>query len=103
MSKNLKAEFTAPWGNLSGDQPIREHVKYFMNQLEYMLRNGLSPNPNYSKIDLKSYKILYDDASDATIKKFMQIKSNAKDAGKRFPNNVAVVNHMKSHGLWDSR
>lgn len=96
----MKATVTSPWGDFDFNQPIREHIKYFMRQLKWMLKNNQSPNPTHTKTDLRGYKILYETASDETIYKFLNIK---KRAGNRFQDNIAIINHMKVNGLWEDK
>jgi hypothetical protein len=96
----MKMEFDAPWGKLDLTQPIREHVKHLIKQLKYLLRNNESTNPYFTKIDLKGYQILRDEASDETIKKFLELKSKARKEGKRQTNNIQVINYLKTSGQW---
>ncbi len=98
-----KISLNTSWGELDFNQPIRDHIKHFIRQLEWFLTNNRSSNRAYTEIDLKGYRILLDEGSDETIRKFMEVKRNARDAGKRFSNNVDVVNHMKVNGLWERK
>lgn len=98
----MDLEIDAPWGKVDSTQPVREHVRHFIKQLKYMLRNNRSSNVPLTKIDLKGYKVLLE-ADDDTIEKFLEMKTKARDAGRPIANNIQLVNHMKTSGLWKRR
>ena len=99
----MKLEIEAPWGKLELDEygptflPLLDHV---IAELEMFLKQGVSPNPIFTLRDLAGYKAVRETNSEAIAETFFRTKWAAQDAGKRFANNLAVVQYMKENGLW---
>jgi len=98
------------WGTLftnSGSPTYhRDCLNHYIKQLKYFLRNGSSPNPRHTKIDLAAYKMVRDTNSEEIAENFFDLKSadrkkNLKEGvPKKFGTNADIVNFMKKEGLW---
>lgn len=97
--KTGAATAKAEWGDgdLSTQRGLLAHV---IKQLEYFLRTGGSPNPEYTRRDLQGYKEVWDTGSETLADLFFKTKDDARKKGIPFKDNLAVIAHIKMRGLW---
>lgn len=97
--KTGKITATSAWGDgdLTTQRGLLDHV---IKQLTHFLVTKQSPDEAYTKRDLDGYKAVWDTGSEKLAKEFFDVKNKAKESGKPFPDNLAIVAHMKANGLW---
>lgn len=99
--KELNINISTPWGDIDstkGEARFTQLLKVGLAQLKAMRAKG--NQSIYLKTDIQGYEELLATKSDDAIEEFFQMKSDAINKGKRFKNNMEVVEEMKRSGKW---
>lgn len=102
MSDNIITIEESPYGDTGavyvGNLGIMNHfclqLKSFRNQ------NKTPEERQYLEDDISGYEEILKSNSEENATSFMVTKSEAMRAGKRFKNNLEIINHLKETGKW---
>ena len=74
---NQKADITleAEWGTVKMSDGPLGLMAHLCNQLEYFLKSGVSPNPEYTKAELAGYKLILETGSETVADAFMDLRT----------------------------
>ena len=84
-----------------GKTPLMGMFEQFCLQLQHFIDTDSCPNVEYTKADIKGYKMVIASGSDENAREFLKLKE-AENIGKREPleNNIKRVEHLKRVGKW---
>lgn len=93
-----------PWGKLDmslkpGEEDFRGLLEHVIAQLTGFLHS--SPNPEHTRRDLQGYKQVYETGCEKAAAVFFRLKWEAKEAGRPFRDNLAVVELLKKQGVME--
>lgn len=94
----MKMEIEAPWGNYK----FEGMLGFFKQSLDQLLFFQKQSDTLYIRRDIKGYTLLLETKSEKMADMFMEVKGEARESGKPFEDNMAVVKHMKDTGIWES-
>lgn len=91
----MKIKIHSPWGTFrSGkDNPNRTFYKQTLEQLLFYQKAG--NNSDHIKRDIEGYEKLLSYDSEEICDKFREVKMGAREAGRPFKDNLAVIEKMK--------
>jgi hypothetical protein len=95
------AKASAPWANV--ELEVGDHVgmmKFFKLQLESYVETCVPGHLGRIYKDIEGYDILIEKNVQSICKRFLSLKREAIKEGRRYPNNIAIINHMKESGQW---
>ncbi|MGZ3742737.1 MAG: hypothetical protein ACXVB1_00155 [Pseudobdellovibrionaceae bacterium] len=74
---------------------------HYLLQLKHFRKlNKTKEEREYLEADIRGYEAILHSNSEENALKFLEVKREARNAGKRFANNEKIVEHMKQAGLW---
>lgn len=92
-------EIEAPWGKYD----ISSHlgfIKQLIDQLRHYLDTNVTPNQDHTRRDIAGYEAVLVLGSEETAGNFFNVKSEARELGHPFADNLEVVTHLHANGLW---
>jgi len=98
----MTVNFSGPWGEYTMDEkaPYAGLIKYGLIQLKYLQKH--QKDTEYIRNDISGYEqLLATKNVEESCRIFTITKQDANSTGKRFKDNLAVVEHLKKNGLWN--
>lgn len=80
-----------------------DFLRHTLLQLKYYLKTQKRTPQQLAhlKADIKGYEELIETGSEENASVFLRMKHEAMKGGLRFPNNLAIIQHMKNEGIWN--
>lgn len=79
-------------------------INHFVLQLKYFRDQLKTPEERaYLEADIEGYEMILKSNSEKNANTFMKLKHQDRlnKKGRIYPNNTALVNHMKATGAWE--